>query len=1182
MYIKSSSFQITFILLLLFNVISIVTGEWSEKIIIKSVKPELMFVNPQWIYMVADDYQSIYIYDRSNFTLNSTLKRGVSTIQPTVADTPNTSNNVGNITSIYVTKYQTIYIMVNGQSLERYNKVIDKFDSVLQLNSIPVPGIQRILSMIVHEHINQLILSCSVGQQLEKENEFGELEKTNITSGLVLVMSLSDPSSTSLTKIVGQGILKSPLKISINYQRDILYVLDSPNSVFRFHTNNQTLVDTYSFVNSTVLGSEGSSQSIVSIGNSQSFFYMMTREYIVAFNDIEIARYLNISKSLQLIEMVASQYGVFVLTSRDVRFYQWIGPIISNVYYSYNRVNIDGYRLLSTNLVTIDGKECLQLFKLNDNHVYCKLSPETHSMSGSLRVLIYSTRAQQLQQQRVTNSFSTLNYTIQESKLVYTQDGCLYDYFYDTQNDVCKKLKYTHLKVFKCSNGSHTVSRIESGIIKDTDYECPFKLTLLSSKLIDIEHFRYLHYQTCWNVNELTIDTEIYTGVTSNLPPNSTTSYLTPQMIEYLSKLKRSNTLPLKSISSGGSTSTGNMGQDGVCESSYSAPIFMDLSTSLKLYQYSCFNLFGSEDRIQANYPARIDHKTCQMQSEFIQDLDIWKLSQDRCLHGQRVGDSCVCQNQYKGDNCDTPICSLKNTVYSVLEKKCQCNLTCPPSEVLEESLCICMCPLKTPFRCGGLDGPCVSSSIYCNNNTNSIINNKNNTLSNTAQSIVKQKCNDTHPYQCSSGSCEETPNLCKSKVLECLVSNCCWNGRILSNKSDQSLCPILPKCPSSMPFRCPDSSCKVSSQSCTIISNPACQNNVICPDQTCPPCQEYDGCYPNQIQCQSGECRGNQSLCFLPSFIKSAEETTKISKLSQMFNKLLPVYTKPQITLQTIPYGQPKEMLVYNVKNKLLAKIDLMIPEGTNTTHNNFTLLTVKPIADSYIRKVAFQNDQFSREHNILTSVLNITITPGYPEDQVFPFIVNITFVLNSDSELANNQTDLSDVCLGFINTTLNQWECVKFHDKNQLKFNHLNRISSNKIQGYTNHFTSFALLLVPKKSKSGHTTSTSTDESQDPQNSSEHGLLGGINTNFNLPKEVVLVTVCTIVAVVIIICIGTTVYFSYQKHGKSFKNMKDIYKERFKYSISKISFSIGTTSNNSNISSTETTQNNNSSNVC
>eukprot|EP01132_Coremiostelium_polycephalum_P003594 gene3594-4476_t len=703
--------------------------------------------------------------------------------------------------------------------------------------------------------------------------------------------------------------------------------------------------------------------------------------------------------------------------------------------------------------------------------------------------------------------YVTLNdSSVIETSFFYQDDGCPVGSWYDSSSKLCKGLKYSTLYVNRCSQGLKMISRMST-----TPNSCPTngKWTLVKSKPLDIQRHRFIQYQTCWNLEKLLTftDIDILPEIGSNL---------------------------------------------GICIKSFDQPVIIDLVNTPKLWQFSCFDIFGTQDKIQSYVP---DSNSCDFGGMSVEKIDLFNFNQDRCLHGTRRDRKCECHPQWKGDQCDVPVCSTKGTIFNQLTGSCQCNRSCGHQEFLEPISCLCLCQLSTPFRCP--DGKCASLLSDC-------------TVEN-----INTCTNGTHPYRCSNGQCQKNPLECKSMVPECLFSNCCWDGSIMS---DLTNCPILPRCLPPFTYRCPDGSCTMGPNLCRPTSdNPECRPLSMCPDGvSCPPCI-YDGCPLNRpVQCSDGSCMSNQSLCDIgPHY-------------------MLPIYTKPLLTQLTIPFGTDNKLNVLNSQGDIIANIDIFIPNigdlttglssgvgsgilsglssTTSTTPNlpqhpiNVTQLSVKPVPDSYLRGVQFQNPKSSLEKNIFSPVLDITMA-GLAPNSIFPgYLVNITFKVNLTQTIdpVTNKT-LKDIlhrlCLGFINTTINTWECVDVGNFPK-HMSGLFPIGDDMVMGYTNHFTSFAILLR-----------------SNPDSHGKHNSGDGV-----VSKTIIIATVFGAIGAVSLICLISAFYISYKKHG-NIRSMRTIYSERLKYSFSKLIYPSANIheeskqqQNNLNVSSSSTNTNTNS----
>ncbi|KAF2074855.1 hypothetical protein CYY_003843 [Polysphondylium violaceum] len=785
-----------------------------------------------------------------------------------------------------------------------------------------------------------------------------------------------------------------------------------------------------------------------------------------------IERVLDLALNDTYADLVATKDGVFISSAlKGTLFYQWIGSMISRVSYVAGKIEIHGQELSNITKIYLQGDKdnlCTDIYVVSDELVVCFYPYINQLLTGKTYKVIA-----EIGQETISSEFN------------YVSDGCQPGFWYDSNNNQCKVLKIDSLYVHKCFNVKDGLSISRISTTKDQSI-CPKGWAQGPISLMDISHNRIIRYQTCWNMRNLTTFTEIDAVATTDTP--------------------------------------------SLCPYSLEAPIYVDLSTTLKLWQATCFNMFGTQEKIQSYFPPGLYE--CDTKGIEIKKIDLWDLG-SRCLHGIPDGKSgeCSCFELWKGAQCDEPLCS-DGSIFNLDINQCQCNKTCAENEILLEYSCQCICSFKSPIKCSH-DARCVSLITDC-------LTNENKSNDNTDSLLAPfENCNATHPYKCFDKQCKRTPAECKQLSNQCLFKSCCWDGTINTGE-----CSILPKCHLALPFRCPDGSCQLANTQClaNFIINPECGTNQsisLCPDgSSCPPCAEFNGC-PLDLpyQCSSGEC-GKSSIDCVGS------------QLHLLKDQLLPIYVKPISTQLTIPFGESSHLHLYDTKGSYIANLGFFIPSpdsfiNSSTSHEtplSLTQITVKPVADSYLRTIKFHDENVTRELGIFSPVLNITMA-GVESDQVFPFVVNITFKVKAEISGLSLRRRLPDLCLGFINTTSNEWQCVH-HKGNQkhpsiLRLNQLTMISDTEVMGFTNHFTSFGILLRSE---------------DDPLNSANRGayLNGDQGKKHALPNKVVLSTVFAVIGMVLLIFLFSTLYISYRNHG-SLKQMKKVYSERLKYTFTK-----------------------------
>jgi hypothetical protein len=158
----------------------------------------------------------------------------------------------------------------------------------------------------------------------------------------------------------------------------------------------------------------------------------------------------------------------------------------------------------------------------------------------------------------------------------------------------------------------------------------------------------------------------------------------------------------------------------------------------------------------------------------------------------------------------------------------CQTVPKCPPSSPFrcpnnecrrfaEDCPSTPVCPAEYPVLCS--DGTCQKASYHCSSSKN------------------QEKCDKVRCYD---GSCVNSISLCPNHVTCGPKQLMCWDGSCV-NDVKECRDPKYISCPESMPFRCPDGSCRINKASCSTIS--------ICPKD-------------RPVKCYDGSCRENISLC--------------------------------------------------------------------------------------------------------------------------------------------------------------------------------------------------------------------------------------------------------------------------------------------------------------------------------
>ncbi|EFA83399.1 phosphatidylinositol 3-kinase 2 [Heterostelium album PN500] len=748
---------------------------------------------------------------------------------------------------------------------------------------------------------------------------------------------------------------------------------------------------------------------------------------------------------------------------------------LTNIYQSYGYIQIFGdldstTRVEIGDTITNHTQPCINIFKFNSSHISCEFYNSTYIDYTTLNITVYFNAT--TPGTRVSSEIAI------PSQFGYQFDGCKPTYFFDTINKICKKASPSNLYSYICKQGAMKITRISTnGNLGSTICsDLKFGGHLDSMNIVDMIHYRYIQYQRCWNIGNLTS----YMVLEADLPNFNFTN--PASFIKQMTKQ--------------------------LCSSVFSTPDIIDLAKSNDLYRYTCINSLNiPEDRIVNSVPGpRIcDGRPADSMERIITN---W-LTDIQCLNGDWNSDGqCVCRENWSGPSCTNFICKNGFSL-NTLSNSCFCNKTCKEDEMLEPVLCQCMCSPNNPIRCS--DGSCVDAVSACDS---------------------KLTCPPESPFKCFNGSCSDSPWKCRALSPRCRhPDDCCWDG---SPVKDVLSCLPLPACLPPFNHRCQDGTCKAGADSCIDFKNPFCELSV-CPDGVnCPPCPQYDGC-PISVpfQCTSGACGANNTDCNPLNMLRS-----------DILNGVahLPIFDKPESTQVTIQLGKPTNISVVSENDILIGQIDILIPPVEAT---NFTVVSVTPLSDSYLRQVTFNNSKYSFDNSIFSPVLNITFShlirdENYHKDRWFDFYVSIKFNVNmsilSENIIGNRLWEsvempyddiLLNYCLGYINETLNQWTCV--HSNNSKKdLLHFDK-DSEMVVGWTNHFTSFALLL----------RTDPVPNSQKPEKS------------FN-DKLIMIITVVSIVSFVFIGCLVALVYYSFKKYG-SFSTMRRAWKEKLRARLHK-----------------------------
>ncbi|KAK5578220.1 hypothetical protein RB653_003173 [Dictyostelium firmibasis] len=289
--------------------------------------------------------------------------------------------------------------------------------------------------------------------------------------------------------------------------------------------------------------------------------------------------------------------------------------------------------------------------------------------------------------------------------------------------------------------------------------------------------------------------------------------------------------------------------------------------------------------------------------------------------------------------------------------------------------------------------------------------------------------------------------NTLPTQIMVC-VGSICPNGACMDDSPNciGQLNDITTRCPYDTPVRCPDGSCSQSLGLCQT-STLNCTLGV-CPNGQCAPCNQYDGC-PIDIpfQCPTGVCSKYASQCqkCLNGHMKCFDGSC------QSPCPYPPFYYKPITLSRNIIDGKKETKVTVNsyeqpldYNSNHIKILDIYIESETLPSN---TLLKVQSVPDSSVELVKGEQswpNNYNYQLALLSPIINITAS--YNGTSLKHFSKKIRFEFN----LINNPTfDINKICFGFINETSGRWEKVSNVT-----------IENSMMVGYTDHFTSFAML--------------------------------------------------------------------------------------------------------------------------
>eukprot|EP00026_Physarum_polycephalum_P003444 Phypoly_transcript_03455.p1 GENE.Phypoly_transcript_03455~~Phypoly_transcript_03455.p1 ORF type:complete len:805 (+),score=71.78 Phypoly_transcript_03455:73-2415(+) len=305
-------------------------------------------------------------------------------------------------------------------------------------------------------------------------------------------------------------------------------------------------------------------------------------------------------------------------------------------------------------------------------------------------------------------------------------------------------------------------------------------------------------------------------------------------------------------------------------------------------------------------------------------------------------------------------------------------------------------------------------------------------------------QCPRDNPYLCFDLTCARSYRDCNVGV-QC-DHELCWDGACVL---DRSQCLVVPTCPY-MSSRCPDGSCAEISTGC---GNQNCPT-TLCADGSCPPCLHVHGCpLSSPFMCPNGICVANHSWCYFNC--SSADEyqcydgscvstySACVIKPPRIHNPISFFYVLPQRNTSAATTTISVEAIANDLSG--LAQIELPTAILPLLGSPQSYVLQVGPVPESDIYGVSGKDvwGDATYSSDLASAVLSLSF-PGVDTSN-FQNKVKLTFY----NTLPQN-TNVSIMCIGFINESTNAWECESTME-----------VVNGTLQGYTTHFTKFAVLL-------------------------------------------------------------------------------------------------------------------------
>jgi len=300
-------------------------------------------------------------------------------------------------------------------------------------------------------------------------------------------------------------------------------------------------------------------------------------------------------------------------------------------------------------------------------------------------------------------------------------------------------------------------------------------------------------------------------------------------------------------------------------------------------------------------------------------------------------------------------------------------------------------------------------------------------------EKMIVLRLNNCSGVRCLDGRCVNSIDNCPSSNGTC-PNLTCWNGDCTT---DYKLCPATPSCQPNQ-LHCQDGCFSNRTECPTTCTGPSC----------IPLDTPYQGCPLNNYLCPNGTCVNDLSEC-----CSLGLECYTIQSTLKPVLSLSPIQTTKDLSIPII------------YKNNQISGLDIYgyihVPNEFIPSYY-FDKMRISQVDDSYLDKVnsSIEWADYNFRDVSMSMIFDVSLN-NLASSLVFDKPITIELKIPDAQSL-----NLTNICLFFVNTTSNQWQCESS----------VTLTSRNTIVGTTPHFTNFGVLVNSKPQKPKPTSAPST----------------------------------------------------------------------------------------------------------